>query len=206
MKFNSIVLLTTSFFMPALGYHEGDKIYAQVNNVDLGHGTTIFQGVKYAFKAPPDNTQDWYISNANGTETPHWKYLPNVKASSTVSTSLGSVPADLVLDSGNASLEKRQRPPTYVNYYNDAHCQDFDAQNRPVTTNQCVYNRGLVSWSSSFTPVGSTCRFIVNYYNSGCGPGSSCSGYITQTLDWTGCFTPPRVFCSTFARCCLSGC
>lgn len=205
MLLSTLFLTSASVIGSALGYHEGNKIYAKTSDIDLGHGTAIFEGVKYAFEAAPGG-EHWYISNSNGTETPHWKYLPNIKASASASFSAASVPADFVTSENGTGLDKRQQAPTYMNYYNLANCQDFDAQNRPVTLNQCVYNRALVAWSSSFTPAPFTCRYIVNYYNSGCGPGSSCSGYITQTFDWAGCFNPPRVFCSTFARCCLSGC
>ncbi|RYP70589.1 hypothetical protein DL771_005408 [Monosporascus sp. 5C6A] len=205
MLLSTLFLSSAGFIGSALGYHEGDKIYAQTSDIDLGHGTAIFEGVKYAFEAPPGG-EHWYITNSNGTETPHWKYLPNMKASASASFSAASVPADSITSEAGASLDKRQQPPAYMNYYNDANCRDFDAQNRPVTQNRCVYNRGYIAWSSSFTPAPFTCRYIVNYYNSGCGPGSTCSGYITQTFDWAGCFAPPRIFCSTYARCCLSGC
>ncbi|RYP14964.1 hypothetical protein DL765_006032 [Monosporascus sp. GIB2] len=183
MLLSTLFLSSAGFIGSALGYHEGDKIYAQPSDIDLGHGTAIFEGVKYAFEAPPGD-EHWYITNSNGTETPHWKYLPNIKASASASFSAAPVPADSITSDAGASLDKRQQPPAYMNYYNLPNCQDFDARNRPVTLNQCVWNRALVAWSSSSTPNGSTCRYIVNYYNSGCGPVATCSGYITQTLDW----------------------
>lgn len=203
MKLATLIFLVTGAVSSVLAYRDGDKIYALASDKDLGHGTGIFEGIQYAFEAPPSH-EHWYISNSNGTEAPHWKYLPNLKASA--DASLGSVPADAGVSVEVAGLEERQSPPSYINYYNAYNCQDFSAQNKPVTLNQCVYNNANVAWSSSFTPTGSTCRFIVNYYNSGCGPHASCSGYITQTLDYKGCFNPSNVFCSTFARCCLSGC
>lgn len=197
-------------------YRHGDKVYAQKSDTDLGHGTAVFQGVKYAFHAPPatGDMQHWYISNSNGTEVPHWKYLPDMKSRPILPSDLPPVPAnnDSSLfvpppqgDAGDG-LEKRQQAPAYMNYYNLAGCQDFDAQDRPVTLNRCVWNRALVAWSSSFTPAPFDCRYIVNYYNSGCGFEATCGGYITQTFDYAGCFTPGRIFCSTFATCCLSGC
>ncbi|RFU78909.1 hypothetical protein TARUN_3305 [Trichoderma arundinaceum] len=197
MNLKTLVLLAAGFASMALGYREGDKIYAQVSDIDLGHGTTVYNGLKYAFKEAPG--KDWYISNANGTEKPHWKYLPHIKTSP-------AIPDNNSTDDNSVGLDKRQTPPQYINYYNNANCDDFDAQNRPVTLNQCVWNRALVAWSSSFTPAGGSCRYITNYYNSGCGFGSTCSGYITQTVDFTGCFNPRTVFCSTFTTCCLSGC
>jgi hypothetical protein len=205
MLLSTPFLSVAGFIGFALAYHEGDKIYAQASDVDLGHGTAIFEGVKYAFEAPPGG-EHWYITNSNGTETPHWKYLPNLKVSAPAPFSGASISADPITSEAETGLDKRQRPPAYMNYYDAANCQNFDAQNSPVTLNQCVWNRALTAWSSSFTPAGSTCRYIVNYYNSGCGPTATCSGYITQTFDFEGCFNPPRVFCSTFATCCLSGC
>ncbi|KAM7202582.1 hypothetical protein V8F20_004371 [Naviculisporaceae sp. PSN 640] len=200
-------------------FRHGDKVYAQKSDTDLGHGTTIFKGIKYAFHAPPatGDMQNWYISNSNGTEAPHWKYLPNMKARPMLDSEneMPAVPAnnDTSLfvpvsteSEGSLAIEKRQRPPAYMNYYNLHSCQDWDAQDNPVTLNRCVWNRALVAWSSSFTPAPFDCRYIVNYYNSGCGFQATCGGYITQTFDYAGCFTPPRVFCSTFATCCLSGC
>lgn len=213
MKF-STVLLAGSFagaaMASALAHQEFDKIYATASDVDLGHGTAMHKGVKYAFSKSPG--KHWYISNANGTEAPHFWYLPNMKASALEPEGEGIAAASVKSESNATStagvaLETRQRPPMYLNYYNDWQCSDFDAQDRPVTLNRCVWNRSLVAWSSSFVPApGATCRFIVNYYNSGCGFQSKCGGYIAQTFDYVGCFRPSRVFCATFARCCISGC
>ncbi|KAJ2981872.1 hypothetical protein NQ176_g1752 [Zarea fungicola] len=208
MKVSTVFLLAGSLGA-VLGHQEFDKIYATVSDVDLGHGTVVHKGVKYALPKSPG--RDWYISNANGTEIPHHWYLPNMKAGDPVAVGKGVAAAKVGTESSTTSkagvaLEARQLPPLYVNYYNLPYCDDFDAQNRPPTLNQCVWNRSLVAWGSSYVPPGTTCRFIVNYYNSGCGFQTKCGGYIDQTFDFVGCFAPSRVFCSTFARCCISGC
>ncbi|KAJ2973382.1 hypothetical protein NQ176_g6642 [Zarea fungicola] len=210
MKLNTLHLLTACFVGAALGYSNGAKIYAQVSDVDLGHGTTVHEGVKYAFHPQPG--EGWYISNSAGADKPHWIYLPGMKGAEAIPTdelaaSQADHPGSNLTDSQPvAALDKRQRPPDYLNYYDHPNCLDFDVQNKPVTLNQCVWNRSLVAWSSVFTPAGANCRFITNYYNSGCGLQASCSGYITQTFDFAGCLTPSRPVCSTFSTCCVSGC
>lgn len=210
MKLNTLYLLTACFAGAALGYSNGAKIYAQVSDVDLGHGSTVHEGVTYAFNPQPG--ENWYISNSAGTDVPHWIYLPEMKGAEAIPTgelaaSQADHPGSNLTDSQPVvALDKRQRPPDYLNYYNVIRCSDFDAQDKPVTLNQCVWNKALVAWSSSFTPAGASCRFITNYYNSGCGFQASFSGYITQTFDFAGCFTTSRPFCSTFSTCCVSGC
>ncbi|KAJ2977329.1 hypothetical protein NQ176_g4432 [Zarea fungicola] len=184
-------------------YKDGDRIHAPVGDVDQGYGTFIQDGISYAFQEPP-NTQHWYMSNEGGNDLPHWRYLPNAEIGP---VNLTKVPEDTLSSVDEvALLDKRQRPPAYLNYYNNIRCDSFDAQNKPVTIAQCVWNRSFVAWSSIWSPGHATCFFITQYYNSGCGIESACGGYISQSIDLNGCYTPSRIFCATSSYCCIRGC
>ncbi|KAM7219744.1 hypothetical protein V8F06_004778 [Rhypophila decipiens] len=201
-----ISLFSAGVLSSAVEVREGHKIYARASEFDLGFGTAVFEGVTYALPAPPSGSdmKKWFITNTNGTDIPHWKYLPNAK------TGLPSMPDDDTTTNSTSevvgTLSKRQRPPQYMEYFDAPRCVQRNRRLTPPPLDRCVATGSRFAWGSTYTGPFSTCPFITVYYNSGCAGGSICQGFVIQTLDWQGCYTPPTIFCSAYHICCITGC